>query len=948
MASLEEKYQKLVLESLGNDNNDYLLNVRDVVCGKNEPGCNKLLEENELLELIKEKYVILFPDETIRPIHLEYLYKNAYFTPLPNRVIAVESPILPDEYCRPSFEEVNKDALEHLLESFFQDKKLAKIFSESLLSLHFKPKGLSNYQFSYLKDLFDNKANIALISSPTGSGKTEIYMLYIIAAILKNKLQNNEKGVKFIIIYPRKALERDQLERFIEFLYNINKRLDENNLGNLKVTIGVLDGDSVHENDKECKNGYFRQIQCGVCKANNKNNSLLKYSNKKIECENGHKFDFVTDIREQILNDPPDILITNFSMLNRILPDCQYKNLISGSLKGIVVDEAHTIKDVEGAYNMLTIFRILLRYLIVKNNRNLDNINPKQLNNLKLLLSSATISTADSENDRRKEMESFIKYILGKTYNLLGGKFIYYDYDKLNKLNSENSDCLHGKRLLILQSLVVHPQRGIETLAQTVLVNTLLFSHFIGKRFIVFADSKEEVERLYRFVNINIGKRKEVLDHFCVKTPNRTMLKSWDIYCDKIRSRNLNDLLKDRILSYSYLYVAFLSYYIKKHKIDNLTNLLNFIKNNQDKIRDALINKAKKNLIKINEKIEKIYDFEHAELKREDRTEKENKLKNGELKGLISTSTLELGIDIGDLNIILQYKPPIKSESFIQRIGRGGRSKNTMFTSVGVLLLGNLDYIYAIKDYMKKFLFNVHPSKLPISNRKFIENIIYKTIFDVVGYECILNKLYITCDKNHIIDITDNIINYLNSNKILLNSVIKSMFDMIYEENIDNIDKDIEFVIKRLIENLRLLKSIKNTNNLASSNYMQEIIENINNIIRIMMDVNNESETLDELYSHIFKLEKREKELEGLQYELHLTEDDMEKLKKLNKIISEIKQLINKEDINEILRENIDVDNLEKSWTTIEENIKHLENNSENHNLYSIVSKYKQICGENS
>jgi DNA polymerase III delta prime subunit len=953
MSSLEEKYQKLVLESLKNNNNNYLLDINKVLCKGNTSQCNKILDENELFELIKNGYVILFPDETIRPIHVEYLYKNAYFAPSPDKVIAVESTILTKEYCRPSFDEVNKNNLQQILEDFFQNEKIAKIFSDSIFSLHFKPKGLSNYQFNYLKDLFADAANIALISSPTGSGKTEIYMLYVVAAILKNKLRNNEKGVKFIIIYPRKALERDQLERFIEFLYNINKLLEYNNLGDLKVTIGILDGDSIDKKDKIPKNGYFRQIQCGVCRASKQqDNSLLKYSNKIIECEKGHKFDFVTDIKEQISENPPDILITNFSMLNRILPDCNYRGLISGSLKGVVIDEAHTIRDVEGAYNMLTLFRILLRYLIVKNNGNIGDINFAQLNNLKLLLSSATISTASSEIDRRKDMESFIKYILGNTYNLLGGKFIYYDFDKLN---SGSSGCLHGKRLLILQSLVVNPKRGIETLAQTILVNTLLFSYFTGKKFIAFADSKEAVERLYRFTNINIKERDEILDHFCAKD-FKTMLGLWQLYCDGISKMNLNDLLKDGILGYSYLYGKLISSYIEKYKISDLNTLLNFIKNNQNKIKDDLINKAETDLININNEIKKIYDFEHAEQNREVRTEKENKLKNGDLMGLISTSTLELGIDIGDLNVILQYKPPKKSESFIQRIGRGGRSRDTMFTSVGVLLLGNLDYIYAVRDYMETLLFNVRPSKLPISNRKFWENVVYKTIFDIIGYKCLINSLFITCDINNIINISNNIINYINENKELIKSIIKSsMLEMMYEESVHNIEV-IDYVIDKLVKNLSLLKSIKDSSNVDSSNNISEIIKNINEVVDMVRNVRNvdrESKDLEKLYSNMWLLEGIEKDLENLQNELYLTEEDMKKIKFLKEIISnlkerisEIEELIRNENINKILRENIELDELEKHLALIKKNIESLEKSAENYNLYSIVSKYYRICGE--
>lgn len=57
----------------------------------------------------------------------------------------------------------------------------------------------------------------------------------------------------------------------------------------------------------------------------------------------------------------------------------------------------------------------------------------------------------------------------------------------------------------------------------------------------------------------------------------------------------------------------------------------------------------------------------------EDRIKIQNNLQNGVLKGVISTSALEMGIDIGHLNIGVLFGVPSSQTSFMQRIGRIGR-----------------------------------------------------------------------------------------------------------------------------------------------------------------------------------------------------------------------------------------------------------------------------------
>ena len=64
----------------------------------------------------------------------------------------------------------------------------------------------------------------------------------------------------------------------------------------------------------------------------------------------------------------------------------------------------------------------------------------------------------------------------------------------------------------------------------------------------------------------------------------------------------------------------------------------------------------------------------HGSLAREQRLAAEQKLKAGELRALVATASLELGIDIGDVNLVCQLGSTRSIASFLQRVGRSNHT----------------------------------------------------------------------------------------------------------------------------------------------------------------------------------------------------------------------------------------------------------------------------------
>jgi ATP-dependent Lhr-like helicase len=93
----------------------------------------------------------------------------------------------------------------------------------------------------------------------------------------------------------------------------------------------------------------------------------------------------------------------------------------------------------------------------------------------------------------------------------------------------------------------------------------------------------------------------------------------------------------------------------------------------------------------------------HGSLSRKIRLEVESRLKNGELKVIVATASLELGIDIGTIDLVCQIGSPRAISIALQRVGRaghwhGGISKGVFFVTTLDDLLECAALIYAVHE----------------------------------------------------------------------------------------------------------------------------------------------------------------------------------------------------------------------------------------------------------
>ena len=136
----------------------------------------------------------------------------------------------------------------------------------------------------------------------------------------------------------------------------------------------------------------------------------------------------------------------------------------------------------------------------------------------------------------------------------------------------------------------------------------------------------------------------------------------------------------------------------------------------------------------------------HGSLSKEERVQIEDEFKDGVLKAIICTSTLELGIDIGNVDLAVQYLSPRQVNSLIQRVGRSGHRLDKF--SEGVIITAfpddTLEAIAAVRNAYENKIEPVliHKKALDVLAHQIAGILMDKNAVDAKGLWAIVRRAY--------------------------------------------------------------------------------------------------------------------------------------------------------------------------------------------------------------
>ncbi|MER6843794.1 DEAD/DEAH box helicase [Streptomyces platensis] len=193
----------------------------------------------------------------------------------------------------------------------------------------FKPYGHQAEAFARLTSKDGHRPEPTLVTTGTGSGKTESFLFPVLDHCRRAK-EAGKQGIKAVLLYPMNALAGDQADRLGELL--TDDRLRE-------VTAGLYIGEA-------------------------SSRGAAPYGRVEVD-------------RAEIRRNPPDILITNYKMLDLLLQRQQDASLWrDADLAYVVIDEFHTYDGAQGTDVAMLLRRLAAVVQAAEEGRPLGSICP--------------------------------------------------------------------------------------------------------------------------------------------------------------------------------------------------------------------------------------------------------------------------------------------------------------------------------------------------------------------------------------------------------------------------------------------------------------------------------------------------------------------------------------------------------------------------------------------
>ena len=771
--------------------------------------------------------------------------------------------------------------------------------------------GLDDYQEKMIKEMVERfeVPKVTVVSAPTGSGKTLIFMTYVILKLL-------ERGGIAVIVYPTKVLAREQLEFMLNLLYIINAS------SGVKIHAYIIDGDSPRS-AKALKSRPFR----GGIRIKDR---TLFYDDKGFirligDGSSGEEVDWISEVRPTEIKEPA-VVITNHSMLSLHLNKGSpwVRNLLS-KLNTIVIDEAHIyMNDVELLNTLHFLLTRLFVTALVNEASRIRDINDLAVldgirelikkRGIDLILSSATLGDRKVIEEGvtigqlggvnltviRRNQEPNLRPLLKWLLDIYGeGGRIYVPYYDVMTSDSAR------RRLVITAVNFPIPSESaqtpfIEGLASAIiwteaLSNGLRRAYGVDKEFhaLAFIDNKLTQREVFNRL-IRRGIEEEVFhaDKLLISPLMNVDTRGREIVDELLRSTD--DPLTDQYLStYSHLQLFYkhkaIIEYVRKYResVTGVEHLRKFVEDAlsfAESLRNAHMEGAKF----WNRNNNAHYVMLHnADLEMGERSHVENVLKGGKWRLTIATSTLELGVNIPGVALVIQYGSPPSSESFIQRVGRAGRDNNSLRISFGALFLKSVgkDISYIDETQAFKSLFNLEqpryserPDKETLTrfmallyrdlaeflSEDKVKTVLRKTLVELYGitsdavtdvinevmelvdnYRKIYDKMTNSGEEKGLHDLKeliDQAKNSLSSTHMNLTSAAKSLRQLLKKPLLKNLDKTTLEEIAINIENLaQRVSDIYDhiTSTQISRLITTELIKTINELKSIEASVND-------------------------------------------------------------------------------------------------------------